>query len=349
MMNSIAACTVLNRAQALFLRGQEMRNSGFPGLFLRIFVAIFVTLSGNAFAQAFPSKPIRLIVPFPPGGVDTTGRLLAQKMTENIGQPVVLENRGGANGMIGSGEVARAAPDGYTMLMTTPSTHITAVFLSKNVPFDPVKDFTPICMAVEPVTVLVVGAAVKVNSVRELVDMARRNPGKLSYSSSGIGSAFHLIGELFKTVANVDILHVPYKGTGPMLADVVAGRIDMTFTALNSAIVQEKNGKLKILAVAEGARYARMPDLPSAGEAVPGFEKPASWFGFFGPAGMARPVVERLNSEIIKAVNAPEVRAKLDEGGFAIINSTPEQFAQAMKRGFEQYGKAVQAAGVKPE
>ena len=302
-----------------------------------------------ATAQGFPSKPIRMIVPFPPGGVDTTGRLLAQKMTENLGQAVVLENRGGANGMIGSSEVARAAPDGYTMLMTTPSTHITAVFLSKNVPFDPVKDFTPICMAVEPVTVLVVNSAVKANSLRALVDLARANPGKLSYASSGIGSAFHLMGELFKTTANLDILHVPYKGTGPMLSDVVAGRIDMAFVALNSALVQEKSGKLKILGVAEGTRYARMPDLPSASEIVPGFEKPPSWFGFFGPAVMPRPVVERLNAEIIKAVNAPDVRAKLDEGGFAIHNSTPEQFAAAMKKGFEQYGNAVRIAGVKPE
>ncbi len=302
-----------------------------------------------ATAQGFPSKPIRMIVPFPPGGVDTTGRLLAQKMTENLGQAVVLENRGGANGMIGSSEVARAAPDGYTMLMTTPSTHITAVFLSKNVPFDPVKDFTPICMAVEPVTVLVVNSGVKVTNLRALVDLARASPGKMSYASSGIGSAFHLMGELFKTTANLDILHVPYKGTGPMLSDVVAGRIDMAFVALNSALVQEKSGKLKILGVAEGTRYARMPDLPSASEIVPGFEKPPSWFGFFGPAVMPRPVVERLNAEIIKAVNAPDVRAKLDEGGFAIHNSTPEQFAAAMKKGFEQYGNAVRIAGVKPE
>ena len=306
-------------------------------------------LSPVAMSQAFPVKPIRLVVPFPPGGVDTTGRLLAQKMTEHLGQAVILENRGGANGMIGSSEVARAAPDGYTMLMTTPSTHITAVFLSKNVPFDPIKDFTPICMAVEPVTVLVVNSAVKAGNVRELVDLARKNPGKLSYASSGIGSAFHLMGELFKTTAAVDILHVPYKGTGPMLADVVAQRIDMTFTAYNSAIVQEKTGKLRILAVAEGQRYARAPDLPSAGETVPGFEKPPSWFGFFGPANMPRPVVERLNAEIIKAVNAPDVRAKLDEGGFAILNSSPEQFAAAMKKGFEQYGNAVKIAGVKPE
>lgn len=303
----------------------------------------------TVFSQTFPSKPIRMIVPFPPGGVDTTARLLAQKMTENLGHAVVLENRGGANGMIGSAEVARSAPDGYTILMTTPSTHITAVFLSKNVPFDPVKDFTPICMAVEPVTVLVVNSAVKAGNLRELVDLARKNPGKLSYASSGMGSAFHLMGELFKTTATLDILHVPYKGTGPMLADVVAGRIDMAFVALNSAIVQEKGGKLKILAVAEGTRYARMPELPSAAEIVPSFEKPPSWFGFFGPAGMPRTVVDRLNVEIIRAVNAPEVRAKLDEGGFAILNSTPEQFTAAMKKGFEQYGRAVQIAGVKPE
>ena len=312
-------------------------------------VPVSVLGASVATAQGFPSKPIRMIVPFPPGGVDTTGRLLAQKMTENLGQAVVLENRGGANGMIGSSEVARAAPDGYTMLMTTPSTHITAVFLSKNVPFDPVKDFTPICMAVEPVTVLVVNSGVKVTNLRALVDLARASPGKMSYASSGIGSAFHLMGELFKTTANLDILHVPYKGTGPMLSDVVAGRIDMAFVALNSALVQEKSGKLKILAVAEGTRYARMPDLPSASEIVPGFEKPPSWFGFFGPAAMPKPVVDRLNAEIIKAVNAPDVRAKLDEGGFAIHNSTPEQFAAAMKKGFEQYGNAVRIAGVKPE
>ena len=312
-------------------------------------VPVSVLGASVATAQGFPSKPIRMIVPFPPGGVDTTGRLLAQKMTENLGQAVVLENRGGANGMIGSSEVARAAPDGYTMLMTTPSTHITAVFLSKNVPFDPVKDFTPICMAVEPVTVLVVNSGVKVTNLRALVDLARASPGKMSYASSGIGSAFHLMGELFKTTATLDILHVPYKGTGPMLSDVVAGRIDMAFVALNSALVQEKSGKLKILGVAEGTRYARMPDLPSASEIVPGFEKPPSWFGFFGPAAMPRPVVERLNAEIIKAVNAPDVRAKLDEGGFAIHNSTPEQFAAAMKKGFEQYGNAVRIAGVKPE
>jgi len=314
-----------------------------------VVVPVSILGASVATAQGFPSKPIRMIVPFPPGGVDTTGRLLAQKMTENLGQAVVLENRGGANGMIGSSEVARAAPDGYTMLMTTPSTHITAVFLSKNVPFDPVKDFTPICMAVEPVTVLVVNSTVKASNVKELVDLARRNPGKLSYASSGIGSAFHLMGELFKTTANIDVLHVPYKGTGPMLSDVVAGRIDMTFVALNSALVQEKSGKLKILGVAEGTRYARMPDLPSASEIVPGFEKPPSWFGFFGPAAMPRPLVDRLNAEIIKAVNAPDVRAKLDEGGFAIHNSTPEQFAAAMKKGFEQYGNAVRIAGVKPE
>ena len=302
-----------------------------------------------AMAQAFPSKAIRVIVPFPPGGVDLTARLLTAKMSENMGQPVVLENRGGANGMIGSEQVARAAPDGYMTLFTTPSTHITAVFLSKNMPYDPIKDFTPIIIALEPVGVLLVTPSTPANSVRELVDYAKRNPGKMTYSTSGIGSVWHLMGELFKTSAGVDIVHVPYKGTNPAQADVIAGRIDMTFGALSTVWPYIRNGKMKALAITEGTRYAGLPDLPTVGETLPAFEKPQSWFGLFGPAGMSRAVVERLNAEMVKAVNAPDVRPKLDERAFAIINSTPEQAVEIMKRGFEVYGKAVQAAGVKPE
>jgi tripartite-type tricarboxylate transporter receptor subunit TctC len=300
-------------------------------------------------AQTFPSKPIHVIVPFPPGGVDLTARLLTMKMSENIGQPVVLENRGGANGMIGSELVARSAPDGYMTLFTTPSTHITAVYLSKNVPYDPIKDFTPICIALEPVGVLLVNPSTPANSLKEWIDYVKRNPGKLTYSSSGIGSVWHLMGELFKRSAGVDIMHVPYKGTAPAQSDVMAGRIDMTFGALNTVWPYIRNGKLKALATAEGTRYTGLPDLPTIAETLPTFEKPQSWFGLFGPAGMPRAVVDRLNAEMVKAVNAPDVRPKLDEGAFAIINSTPEQGVAIMKRGFEVYGKAVQAAGVKPE
>jgi tripartite-type tricarboxylate transporter receptor subunit TctC len=302
-----------------------------------------------ALPQPFPSKPIRMVIPFPPGGVDITGRLLAGKMAELMGQPVVVDNRGGANGVIGSELVAHSPADGYTILLTTPSTHITAVFLSKNVPYDPVKDFTPISAALEPVSLLIVHPGVPVNTVQELIQHARKNPGKLTYSSSGIGSVFHLTGEAFKEAGNVDILHVPYKGTGPSLADVVAGRIDMTFSALSTLRPHMVSAKVKVLAVAEPRRYAGLPDVPTVAETLTGFDKPSTWFGFFGPAGMPRPIVQRLSAEIAKTVHAPDLRPKLDEGGFSIIGSSPEEFAAMIKKGFEVYGKIVKTAGLKPE
>ncbi|OGA28635.1 MAG: hypothetical protein A3I01_09565, partial [Betaproteobacteria bacterium RIFCSPLOWO2_02_FULL_65_24] len=286
---------------------------------------------------------------FPPGGVDITGRLLANKMSELLGQPVVVDNRGGANGLIGSELVARSAPDGYTILLTTPSTHVTAVFLQKSIPYDPVKDFTPICAVLEPVSLLVVHPSLPVNSVQELIAHAKKNPGKLTYSSSGIGSVFHLTGEALKEAGNVDILHVPYKGTGPSLADVVAGRISMTFSALSTSRPLIVSGKVKALAVAEPRRYAGLPNIPTVAEGLPGFNKPSTWFGFFGPAGMPRPVVQRLNAEMVKTAHAPDLRDKLDQGGFSIIAGTPEDFAAILKQGLEVYGRLVKSVGLKPE
>jgi tripartite-type tricarboxylate transporter receptor subunit TctC len=317
--------------------------------FARFLAAALLFAPAVAFTQAFPSKPIRMVIPFPPGGVDITGRLLAGKMAELIGQPVVVDNRGGANGIIGSEIVKNAPPDGYTILLTTPSTHITAVYLQKGVPYDPVKDFTPISAALEPVSLLVVNPSVQAATVQELVQLAKKNPGKLSYSSSGIGSVFHLTGEALKEAAGIDLLHVPYKGTGPSLADVIAGRIDVTFSALSSTRPHIKSGKLRALAVAEPARYSGLPDVPTITEGVPGFEKPSTWFGFFGPAGMQRPVVQRLNAELVKTAQSPDLRPKLDESGFSIIASSPEEFAAMMKKGLEVYGRIVKLVGLKPE
>jgi tripartite-type tricarboxylate transporter receptor subunit TctC len=311
--------------------------------------AALLSLSLTAAAQSFPSKPVRMVIPFPPGGVDVTGRILASKLGELLGQPVVVDNRGGANGIIGSEIVARAAPDGYTILLTTPSTHITAVYLQKGVPYDPVRDFTPLCAVLEPVSLLVVHPSVPANTVQELVALAKKNPGKLTYSSSGIGSVFHLTGEALKEAAGVDMLHVPYKGTGPSLADVVAGRIDVTISAVTSTRPQIATGKLKVLAVAEPNRYPSMPNLPTISEAVPGFDKPSTWFGFFGPAGMPRPVVQRLNTDMVKAARAPELQDKLHESGFSVIAGSPEEFAAMLKKGLEVYGKLVKSVGLKPE
>lgn len=301
-------------------------------------------------SQAFPARPIRMIVPFPPGpALDLVARLVAMKMGESLGQPIVVENRSGANGAIGSELVARAAPDGYTLLAATASTHVTSVFLTRNLPYDPQKDFTPITASVEPVTCLVVNASVPANSVKELIDHARRNPGKLSYGSSGVGSVFHMMGELFKQTTGVDIVHVPYKGVVPAMSDVAAGQITMTFISVSNAIPHLRAGKVKILATLEPGRYAGLPGVPSIVESVPGFHKPASWFGFFGPAGLTQPILARLNAEMVKALNAPEVRSKLEDVGFAVIGDTPEQFAALIKAGMQQYGGIIKAAGIQPE
>ena len=314
-------------------------------------VALFaVTLSAGAIAQAYPQKPVRIIVPTSPGpGPDQVARLLAPKMAGGLGQSVLVENRIGANGVIGSDVVARSAADGYTLLFTTPSTHITTVYLYKGLPYDPVKDFTPISIAVEPVTVMAVNVSVPANSVKEFIEYARRNPNKLAYGSSGVGSVFQMVGEMLKQATGIEMTHVPYKGVVLATGDLVGGQIAVAFIPMANALPQARGGKIRILAVLEGARFSGTPDIPTIGESIPGFEKPGSWFGYFGPAGLARPIVMRLHREIVSALNSPEVKPKLDEGAFAVIGNTPEEFAAMMKSGFEVYGKAIKAAGLKPE
>jgi tripartite-type tricarboxylate transporter receptor subunit TctC len=315
--------------------------------------AVFALALGAAPApaQTFPVKPIRLMVPFEPGslGVDYAVRQVTPKMSEGLGQPVVIENRPGANGMIGAEVVARAAPDGYTLLFTTPSTHITSVFLPKKMPFDPVKDFTPITAAVEPATCIVVHASVPAGNAREFLEHAKRNPGKLSYGSAGIGSTYHFAAERLKQAAELDMFHVPYKSAPSALTAVVSGQIQVSFTTLASAMPHARAGKVRILGVLERTRHPRYPDVPAVSETVPAFEKPASWFGFFGPGGLPQPVLARLNAEIVKALNAPEVRLKYEEAAMFVIGNTPEQFAASITRGYEVYGKAAKAAGVRPE
>jgi tripartite-type tricarboxylate transporter receptor subunit TctC len=309
-----------------------------------------IVVPGSAFSQAWPSRPVRIVVPFPPGnGTDILARLMAPKMTQTLGQPVVVENRGGANGMIGAEAVARAAPDGYTILFTSPSTHVTSIFLSKNLPYDPVRDFTPITAAVEPVTVMIVNPSVLAGTVKELIAYAKAHPGKLDYSSPGIGAVFHMSGELFKLGAGVDIVHVPYKGASPALAGVIAGEVSIGFNSLASVLPHMRSGKVKVLAVLEANRYAGLPEVPSIGEFVPGFEKPASWFGLFGPAALPAPVLARLHAEIVNSLNAPDVHAKIDELAMSVIANTPEQFSAMIRTGIEQYGRLIKAAGIQPE
>jgi len=307
-------------------------------------------LPGSAFAQAYPTKPIRLIVPFPGGAssLDMLIRLVTPPVSEALGQPLIVDYRASANGMIGSALVAKSAPDGYTILSGTSSTHLSAVNLSKTVPYDPIKDFSPIIPLVDPTTVLVVHPSLPVGSVKELVDHARRNPGKLSYASWGAGGFAHLSIEIFKQAANVDIVHIPYKGAAAATLDLVAGRVEVGIVSRATGTQHAANGRLRELALMD--RYAGLPaNAIVLAEALPGFEKLYSFYGIFGPAAMPRPIVNRLHGEFARAVARPEVRQKLDELNLAVLSTTPEEFSAILRKGLSTYGEAIKRAGVQPE
>jgi tripartite-type tricarboxylate transporter receptor subunit TctC len=305
----------------------------------------------TAVAQTWPAARLgTMVVPFPPGpALDLVARLVGGKISDALGQTVVVENRSGANGTIGSSLVARATPDGYTLLAATAGTHVTAVHLMKHLPYDPLKDFAPIVAAVEPVTCLAVHSAVPVDTVEELIAYARSHPDELSYGSSGLGSVFHMMGELFNQTAGVRIKHVPYRGVAPAMQDVISGHIPMVFISVSNAIPAMQTGRVKILAVLEPTRYPTLPQVRSMSEIVPAFQKPSSWFGFFGPAGLPREIVTRLNIEMVKALNASDVRGKLEDNGMTVIGGTPEQFGALMQDGIVRYGAIIKATGIQAE
>ncbi len=303
-----------------------------------------------AVSQTWPVKPIRVIVPFPPGAsLDTMARLVTQKAGESVGQSFVVENRAGANGMIGSEVVAKSAPDGYTILATTTSTHISAPYLVKKLPYDPRKDVTPITAAVDAVTVLAVNSDVPVNSPRELVEYLKKSPGKITYGTPGVGNAFHLVGEIFQSSQGVSLLHVPYKGIVQAVQAAATGEVSVVFSSVNNTLPFLKSGKLKVLAVINAQRWQVLPDIPAIGESLSGFARPDSWFGFLGPANMSSPVLERMNVELVKALKAPDLAPKFDAMGLIVIGNTPAEFQKMYTAGFEIYGKIIKAAGIQPE
>jgi tripartite-type tricarboxylate transporter receptor subunit TctC len=315
---------------------------------LRAIAAALLAAPLTALPQNYPAKPVRLVVPIVPGGsVDLIARRFAQKMSEQMGQPIVVENIAGASGTIGALQVSRAAPDGYTLMWCTVGETIVYRFLSRNQTYDSVKDFTPLMAAVSGVTVLAAHPSVPGDTLKDLIDYARANPGKLAYASAGIGSYFHMTGEMFKAVAGLDILHVPYKGVPPALTGLASGQVQLMFVSASSS--RPFASKLKILAVNEPARYPGLPDLPAVSEFVPGFEKLPTWYAFFGPAGMQRPIVDRLNAEMNRALVAPDMKEYLDSQAFISVGGTPEELAGSLKRGIEIYGEAVKLAGLKPE
>jgi tripartite-type tricarboxylate transporter receptor subunit TctC len=301
-------------------------------------------------AQTYPLKPVRVVVSFAPGGsLDLAARLLAPKMSESLGQPVVVENRAGAGGFIGADVVAKSAGDGYTLLFTTPATHVIGAFLSKSMPYDPVRDFTPVTIAVDTMLSIAVHPSFPANTLAELIDYARRNPGKVSYGTSGIGTAYHFAGEQLKFLNGIDMVHVPYKGSGPSTADAIAGQIPVLFTGLDQALTHAKTGRLRLLGLIANRSFAPMPELPALAEVVPGFEKPPSWHAYFAPAGMPAPILARVHGEIVKAMNQPEVKDKLEAAVFLIVGNTPEQFSAQLKSEVERMAKVAKAAGIKPE
>jgi len=311
---------------------------------------LFLLGSHNAIAQNYPAKPLRMIIPFPAGGTaDIIARLVGVKAAERLGQPVIAENRVGAGGTIGSDLVAKAAPDGYTFLMTTTGSHLLTSLVTKNVPYDPLKDFTPITGATESYSGLAVAPSLGINSVRELLDLARRNPGKLTYSSAGIGTAFHLAGALFGNAGNVELTHVPYKGAGQALNDLMTGTITMTFSAITSQLPFLRSGKLKLIAVLGTQRFAALPDIPTMSEALPNFENLEAMTGFLGPAGMPAPVLGRLNGDLAATVKSAEVRAKLEADGNTPVGNSPEQFGAHLQRAYQAYVRAVKLVNLKPE
>ena len=301
----------------------------------------------RADAQAYPAKPVRLIVPWAAGGTtDILGRIIGQKMAEKWGQPVVVENRGGAAGNIGTEAVVRASGDGYTLLLGTMSTHAMNQFLYTGMTFDPVKDLAPISLVANVATVLVVHPSLPVSSVNDLVALARSKPGQLNFASGGVASFNQLCAELLKMTAKIDIVHVPYKGGGPAVADLVGGKVDLLFTGAPVTMPHIKAGRLKLLAITDSRRSAALPDTPTIGESLAGFEF-NNWYGILAPAGTPRPLVDLLNAEVQRILTLADVREKFSGLGADPTPSTPERFALSMAADAEKWGRVIKLAGVR--
>jgi len=308
-----------------------------------------VFMSAAASAQDYPSRSIAIVVPQAPGASsDLLARTVGERLNAVWGQPVIIDNRAGAGGNVGAGYVARAAADGYTLMVGTDAMMTSNVYLYKNMPFDPVKDFSPIANAGANIICLAVNSEVPVASVPELIAYAKANPGKLQYGSPGIASPHHLSGELLAQKAGIAIVHVPYRGGGPATNDLVGGHINMAFLSLSSAVPQLTTGKIKIIALVEKTRYAALPDIPTIGETVPGFEM-SSWLGFFAPAATPEPVVARLNAAIIKILTAEAVKEKLATLGLVVAPSTSAELSAIIKDGLAVRGALVKAANIQPE
>jgi hypothetical protein len=301
-------------------------------------------------AETYPAKPIRLVCPFPAGGaVDITSRAIAQELSKSMGTVVTVDNRPGAGGNIGSQEVVRAPADGYTLLMTSSAIQAINPFLYNKMSFDPTRDLQPISVLVSLNNVLVINPALKISSVADIVSQAKASPGAMNFASSGSGTSIHMSGEMFKSMAGVNLVHVPYKGSAPALTDLMGGQVMMMFDNIPSSMAHIKSGKLKALATTGAKRDPSLPDLPTVAESgVPGYEA-SVWFGLMSPLGLSKDIVSKLSMEIGKASKSAEYVHRMTEMGFIVMGTSPEQMAQMNKDEVARWGPIVKASGAKAD
>ena len=298
-------------------------------------------------APAYPNKSIRIVVPFPPGGIaDVICRVFGQKFTETWNQPVVVDNRAGAGGNIGADIIAKAPPDGYTIGIGSIGTHAVNVSLFSKLPFDPVKDFAPVALVMEADGLLVLHPSVPVKTVKELIALARAKPGQLAYASAGNGTAAHLAGELFKALAKIDLVHIPYKGNVPAITDLVGGQTSMLFATMPTVLPLAKAGKLHALAVTGAQRNPAAPEIPAMAETLPGFEV-TNWIGIYAPAGTPADIVAKLNTEIMRIMRLPDVQTRLANEGAKSRPNTPAEFGAFARAETVKWGKVIRDAGVR--
>jgi tripartite-type tricarboxylate transporter receptor subunit TctC len=316
---------------------------------LRRALAGLCLVAAGTFAHAqYPAKPLRMLVGFPPGGAnDIVARIASQKLSETLGQAVVVENRPGNAGVIAAEALAKAAPDGYTLMLGSTGTNVIAPALTSRLPYDPVNAFVPVGLLGIAPSAMVVNAAVPAQSVREFIALAKARPGKLTYASSGNGTTLHLGGELFKLMAGVDMVHVPYKGNAQALTDVAGGQVDLIFSALPPALPLAKAGKVRLLGIAMPERLRSMPEMPTIAEqGLPGYEM-STWYGIFAPAGTPTEAVERLGADIRRTVADPKVREQIAAQGIEPVTSTPADFRTFVNAELEKWARVVRAAGIK--
>ena len=312
-----------------------------------VVAAMLVSTTSGAHAQSYPTKAIRIIIPFPIGGIaDVFARIIGGKLNEAWGQPVVVENRAGAGGNIAAEFVAKSPPDGYTLVVGSIGTHAVNVSLFKKIAFDPVRDFAPISMMLEAEGLLVLHPSVPAKNIKELIALAKARPGQIVYASAGNGTAGHLSGELLKSMAKVDLVHVPYKGNVPAITDLIGGQTSLLFATMPTVVPHVKSGRLNAIAVTGAKRSPAAPELPAIAETLPGYDV-TNWVGAFAPAGTPRDVISKLHAEIVRVMQAPDIQRRLLTEGAKFTPLSPDQFGGFVKSEIAKWAKVIQEAGIR--